>query len=310
MAHPRRFRFGIQGRGMGPRGEWIDTLRRVEDSGFSTYLVLDHFVRGLDPVAALGAAAMATTALRLGSLVFDNDFRHPVVLAKAAATIDVLSGGRLELGIGAGWLREEYEQTGIPFDPAGVRIDRMIEAVHLLKRMFVEDEVTFFGDHYSTTRLVMPPKPVQQPYPPILIGGGSKRILSVAGRKADIVGLTTRALPDGSKDTADMTAEATHRKIEWIRQAAGERFDNIELTIMVSDVVVTDDRQGAADRLAADMNVTVDEVLASPQILLGTVEEMVEDLQRTREEYGISYFVVVESNMEKMIPVVARLAGQ
>jgi probable F420-dependent oxidoreductase len=295
---------------MGPRGEWIDTLRRVEDSGFSTYLVLDHFVRGLDPVAALGAAAMATTALRLGSLVFDNDFRHPVVLAKAAATIDVLSGGRLELGIGAGWLREEYEQTGIPFDPAGVRIDRMIEAVHLLKRMFVEDEVTFFGDHYSTTRLVMPPKPVQQPYPPILIGGGSKRILSVAGREADIVGLTTRALPDGSKDTADMTAEATHRKIEWIRQAAGERFDNIELTIMVSDVVVTDDRQGAADRLAADMNVTVDEVLASPQILLGTVEEMVEDLQRTREEYGISYFVVVESNMEKMIPVVARLAGQ
>lgn len=310
MAHPRRFRFGIQGRGMGPRQEWIDTLHRVEDSGFSTYLVLDHFVRGLDPVAALGAAAMATTTLRLGSLVFDNDFRHPVVLAKAAATIDVLSGGRLELGIGAGWLREEYEQTGIPFDPAGVRIDRMIEAVHLLKRVFVDDEVTFSGEHYSTTRLVMPPKPVQQPYPPILIGGGSKRILSVAGREADIVGLTTRALPDGSKDTADMTAEATHRKIEWIRQAAGDRFDDIELTIMVSDVVLTDDRLGAADHLAAEMNVTVDEVLASPQILLGTVEEMVEDLQRRREEYGISYFVVVESNMEKMIPVVVRLASQ
>jgi probable F420-dependent oxidoreductase len=295
---------------MGPRQEWIDTLHRVEDSGFSTYLVLDHFVRGLDPVAALGAAAMATTTLRLGSLVFDNDFRHPAVLAKAAATIDVLSGGRLELGIGAGWLREEYEQTGIPFDPASVRIDRMIEAVHLLKRVFVEDEVAFSGEHYSTTRLVMPPKPVQQPYPPILIGGGSKRILSVAGREANIVGLTTRALPDGSKDTADMTAKATHRKIEWIRQAAADRFDDIELTIMVSDVVVTADRQGTADRLAADLNVTADEVLASPQILLGTVEEMVEDLQRKREEYGISYFVVVESNMEKMIPVVARLVGQ
>jgi probable F420-dependent oxidoreductase len=295
---------------MGPRQEWLDTLRRIEDSGFSTYLVLDHFVRGLDPIATLGAAAMATTSLRLGSLVFDNDFRHPAVLAKAAATIDVLSGGRLELGIGAGWLREEYEQTGIPFDPAGVRIDRLIEAVHFLKRVFVEDQVTFSGEHYATTDLVMPPKPVQQPYPPILIGGGSKRILSVAGREADIVGLTTRALPDGSKDTADMTAEATHRKIGWVREAAGDRFADIELTIMVSDVVVTGDRQGVAERLAAAMNVTPEEVLASPQVLLGTVEEMVEDLQRRREEYGLSYFVVVESNMEKIIPVLARLVGE
>jgi probable F420-dependent oxidoreductase len=310
VAHPRSFRFGVQGRGMGPRQEWLDTVRRVEDAGYSTFLVLDHFVRGLDPVAALGAAAIATTSLRLGSMVFDNDFRHPAVLAKAAATIDVLSGGRLELGLGAGWLREEYEQTGIPFDPPGGRIDRMIEAVHFLKRVFVEDEVTFSEKYYSTASLVMPPKPVQQPHPPILIGGGSRRILSVAGQEADIVGLTTRALPDGSKDAGDMTNAATRRKIEWVREAAGERFDDIELTIMVSNVIVTDDREAAADRLAAEIDVSPEDVLASPQVLIGTVDEMVEDLQRRREEFGLSYFVVVEGDMEKLAPVVARLAGK
>lgn len=310
MAHTRRFRFGVQGRGMGPRDAWLTTLRRVEDAGYSTFLVLDHFVRGLDPIAALGAAATATETLRLGSMVMDNDFRHPAVLAKAMATIDVLSEGRLEIGIGAGWLREEYEQTGIPFDPPGVRIDRMVEAVHLMKRVFVEDSVTFAGEHYTTTNLVMPPKPVQQPWPPIVIGGGSKRILTVAGQEADIVGLTTRALPDGSKDNADMTAASATRKVSWVREAAGDRFDDLELTIMVSDVVVTDDRQAAADRLAAGLGISDDDVLDSPHLLIGTIDEMVETLQRRRELFGISYYVVVEGNMEKLAPVVARLAGQ
>lgn len=310
MAHARRFRFGVQGRGMGPRDAWLTTLRRVEDAGYSTFLVLDHFVRGLDPIAALGAAATATETLRLGSMVMDNDFRHPAVLAKAMATIDVLSEGRLEIGIGAGWLREEYEQTGIPFDPPGVRIDRMVEAVHLMKRVFVEDSVTFAGEHYTTTNLVMPPKPVQQPWPPIVIGGGSKRILTVAGQEADIVGLTTRALPDGSKDNADMTAASATRKVSWVRESAGDRFDELELTIMVSDVVVTDVRQAAADRLATGLGVSGDDVLDSPHLLIGTIDEMVETLQRRRELFGISYYVVVEGYMEKLAPVVARLAGQ
>lgn len=309
MAHPRAFRFGVQGRHMGPRQAWLDSLRRVEDAGYSSYLVLDHFVRGLDPVAALGAAAIATSTLRLGSMVFDNDFRHPAVLAKAAATIDVLSDGRLELGIGAGWLKEEYEQTGIPFDPPGLRIDRMIETVRFLKQVFTEDEVSFAGQHYTMTGLKMPPRPVQQPHPPIVIGGGSKRILSVAGREADIVGLTTRALPNGLKDVADMTAEATQRKIGWVRDAAGDRFDDLELTVMVSDVVVTDDRMATAERIASAMGVTAAEVLASPQILIGSVDSMVEDLQQRREEFGLSYIVVLDTNMEKLAPVVTRLAG-
>jgi alkanesulfonate monooxygenase SsuD/methylene tetrahydromethanopterin reductase-like flavin-dependent oxidoreductase (luciferase family) len=142
-----------------------------------------------------------------------------------------------------------------------------------------------------------------------VIGGGSKRILSIAGQEADIVGITTRALPDGSKDSQDMTREATHRKIQWVREAAGERFDDLELTIMVSDVVVTDDRKAAAETLATRMGVSPEDVLASPQVLIGTVDQMVEDLQRRREEFGLSYFVVVEGNMEKIVPVVARLAG-
>jgi probable F420-dependent oxidoreductase len=295
---------------MGPRDAWLTTLRRVEDAGYSTFLVLDHFVRGLDPIAALGAAATATETLRLGSMVMDNDFRHPAVLAKAMATIDVLSAGRLEIGIGAGWLREEYEQTGIPFDPPGVRIERMVEAVHLMKRVFVEDSVTFAGEYYTTRNLVMPPKPVQQPWPPIVIGGGSKRILTVAGQEADIVGLTTRALPDGSKDNADMTATSATRKVSWVREAAGDRFDDLELTIMVSDVVVTDDRHAAADRLAAGLGVSGSDVLESPHLLIGTIDEMVETLQRRREVFGISYYVVVEGNMEKLAPVVSQLAGQ
>ena len=311
MAGRRPFGFGVQGRTTGPRESWLAMVRRVEELGYGSYLALDHFVRGLDPVASLMAAAMTAPTLRVGSLVFDNDFRHPALLAKAAASLDVLSGGRLELGIGAGWLREEYDQTGIPFDPAGARIERMAEGVRLIKRIFVEEHpISFAGEHYTITGLVCPPKPVQQPHPPIIIGGGSKRVLTVAAQEADIVGITTRARPDGSKDTTDMTPAATAQKIAWIREAAGERFDDIELNIMVSDVVVTADRIGAAERLAKDYGVTVDDVLESPQVLIGGTDEMVEQLQERRERYGFSYVVVTEPNMDRLAPVVTRLAGR
>jgi probable F420-dependent oxidoreductase len=310
MAHPRTFRFGVQGRSIGPREAWLEGVRRVEAQGYSSFLVLDHFVRGLDPVAALAAASMVTTSLRLGSLVFANDFRHPAVLAKAAASIDVLSGGRLELGIGAGWLREEYEQTGIPFDPPGIRIDRMIEAVRLIKRAFGENPVSFSGEHYNVRNLVLPPKPVHRPHPPIIIGGGSKRILSVAAREAEIVGITTRALPDGSKDTADMTAASTARKVGWVRSAAGDRFEDLELSMVVSHVIVTDDRQGEAERLAGELGLQPAEVLASPLTLIGSLDQMVEDLETRRETLGLSYIVVQESNMDALAPIVARLTDR
>ena len=253
---------------------------------------------------------MTSDRLRIGTLLFDNDFRHPALLAKAAASMDVLSGGRLELGIGAGWLKEEYDQTGIPFDSAGVRIERMVEAVDLIKRIFTEEHpVSFAGRHYTVTDLICPPHPVQKPHPPIIIGGGSKRILTVAAQEADIVGITTRARPDGSKDTTDNTADLTVEKISWIRDAAGERFDQIELNVIISDVVVTDDRAAAAETIAAQHGTTPAEVLASPQILIGRAEEMVEQLQERRERYGFSYIVVTEFNMDKLAPVVDALAG-
>ena len=306
----RPFRFGIQGRSTGPRDPWLEMIRRVDALGYDSYLALDHFVRGLDPVASLMAAAMTSERLRIGSFVFDNDFRHPALLAKAAASLDVLSGGRLELGVGAGWLKEEYDQTGIPFDPPGVRITRMTEAVQLLRRIFTEEHpVSFSSEHYTVTDLICPPRPVQRPHPPFIIGGGSKRILSVAGREGDIVGITTRARPDGSKDTTDNTAAATAQKIAWVREAAGGRFAAIELNVIVSDVHVTDDRAGTAERVGAQYGLTPEDVLESPQILIGSVDEMVERLQERRERYGFSYIVVAEPNMEALAPVVARLAG-
>lgn len=300
----------MQGRSTGPRDPWLEMIRRVDALGYDSYLALDHFVRGLDPVASLMAAAMTSERLRIGSFVFDNDFRHPALLAKAAASLDVLSGGRLELGVGAGWLKEEYDQTGIPFDPPGVRITRMTEAVQLLRRIFTEEHpVSFSSEHYTVTDLICPPRPVQRPHPPFIIGGGSKRILSVAGREGDIVGITTRARPDGSKDTTDNTAAATAQKIAWVREAAGGRFAAIELNVIVSDVHVTDDRAGTAERVGAQYGLTPEDVLESPQILIGSVDEMVERLQERRERYGFSYIVVAEPNMEALAPVVARLAG-
>ncbi|MCC6792062.1 MAG: TIGR03621 family F420-dependent LLM class oxidoreductase [Thermomicrobiales bacterium] len=307
----KSFRFGVQGRSTGPREAWIAMIRRVEELGYASYVALDHFVRGLDTTASLMAAAMVSDRLRIGSFVFDNDFRHPALLAKAATTLDVLSGGRFELGIGAGWLKEEYDQTGIPFDPAAVRIERMVEAVHLLKKNFTEEHpVSFHGTHYTVEHLICPPHPVQKPHPPIMIGGGSKRILSVAGREADIVGITTRAKPNGDKDFADCTAAATERKIAWVREAAGERFPALELNLTVSDIQVTDDAAGAAERIGAAYGLTAAEVLDSPHILLGTVDERVERLRERRERFGFSYIIVTEPNLEALGPVVARLAGR
>ncbi len=285
-------------------------VRHVEALGYSTFLALDHFVRGFDPIAELAAAATATSRLRVGSLVFDNDFRHPALLAKAVASIDVISGGRFEFGLGAGWLKEEYDQSGIPFDSAGVRIDRMVEALHLIKQTFVEEQTTFHGTYYHVTDLILPPKPVQQPHPPIVIGGGSKRVLSIAAQEADIVSITTRALPDGAKDFHDMTAEATDRKIGWVRDAAGDRFPDIELNVMSTSVEITDDRNAAAQRLANQFDLTPDEILGSPTVLIGTPDQIAETLIERRDRFGISYITILEAVYEEFAPVVQLLAGK
>src|SRR3954466_1485882 len=222
------FRFGVQSRSAGPRQPWLEMVRRIEALGYDSISWPDHFVRGFEPVAAMAAAAIATERLRLSGFVFDNDFRHPVVLAMSAGSIAVLSDGRLELGIGAGWLKDEYDQSGIPFDPASVRIARLEEAVRLLKLLLSGERTTFAGEFYRVAGFRVTPAPGRPPPPPMIVGGSSRKILSLAAREADIVSITTRALPDGSKDDLDMTAAATERKIAWVREAASDRFDRIE----------------------------------------------------------------------------------
>lgn len=313
MNRQRPFRFGVSVHKTRSKEEWIAMARRAESLGYSTLLVPDHLGDQLAPIPALLAAAEATDKLRIGSLVFDNDFRHPVMLAKEAATLDLLSGGRFEFGMGAGWLRSEYEQAGIPFDPAGVRVSKMEEALHIIKGLFADGPLTFSGTYYTVTNLEGHPKPVQQPHPPILVGGGGKRLLSIAAREATIVGFTPLFRADGGgTDLTDATPGALNEKVGWVRQAAGDRFDSLELNILVAEVVVTEDRAQVAQFIAAamapNMGATVEQVLQVPYVLIGTVDQICEDLLARRDQYGISYVTVFEKNMEALAPVIARLA--
>ena len=306
----RPFRFGVTAPTPSGGTNWAERARRVEQLGYSMLVVPDHFRDHLAPVPALVAAALATTRLRVGSLVFSNDFRHPAVLAKEAATIDVLSGGRFELGLGAGWLREEYDQTGIRFDAPGTRVERLEEAVTIIKRLLAGERVTFAGRHYTIADLEGRPTPVQRPHPPIAIGGGGRRTLSLAAREASIVGLVPRARRDGSGlDLNDLSDAATREKLEWVRAAAGERFDSLEINTLIQAVVVADQRMAAADQLASRFKVAREVVLETVYVALGTIEEICETLRQRRERYGVSYLTVFERDMEAFAPVVERLAG-
>ncbi|MGH8822938.1 MAG: TIGR03621 family F420-dependent LLM class oxidoreductase [Jiangellaceae bacterium] len=315
----RRFRFGVVGESTRSAKELVEQARLAEDLGYSTLLLRDHFVAEpfgdqLAPLVALAAAAGSTSTLRLGTLVLANDYRHPVLLAKEAATLDELSDGRFELGLGAGWLREEYTAAGMPFDTGRVRVSRLEEAIHVLKGLLSGSPVTYASDHYSVTDLVTFPEPVQRPHPPLLIGAGSKRMLGIAGREADIVGILPKALPNGtiSEDRAERTPEATAQKIAWIRDGAGERFGRVELSMMISPVIA-EDHVGEAERFAAhrgwDGSRPV-EVLAMPSVFVGAVDRIVDEMQARREQYGFSYYVISDRVMDAFAPVVERLTGR
>ena len=316
MPKQHSFRFGVNAISSASGDEWRAMARKVEDLGYGVLSVGDHLWTQLAPLASLMAAADVTSKLRLGSLVFGNDFRHPVILAREAATIDLLSNGRLELGIGTGYAREDYECTGITFDAAGVRVSRFEEAVQIIKRLFGDQPVDFAGQYYSIAKLEALPKPVQRPHPPILIGGGSRRMLSIAAREADIVSVNVQTTAEGDLNLRSFTAEATDQMIEWIRQAAGERFDALELNVLVLAIIVTNDRRAAAEKLASDWNVDLErlsiaEMLESPHLLFGSEEEIVEELQRRRERYGISYITVFgEEHIDVFAPIVSRLVGK
>jgi probable F420-dependent oxidoreductase len=311
VGKPRPFRFAVQEhRAPGPK-EWKESARRVESLGYSALYLPDHFTDQLAPIAALMSAADATTTLRVGSLVFDNDYRHPVVLAKEVATLDLLSDGRFDLGLGAGWLASDYEQAGIPYDSPGTRIERMEEGLKAIKGLLAGGSFSFSGKHYTIKEMECFPLPVQRPHPPILLGGGGRRMLRLAAREADIVNVNFQLAAGRVNRELVRTglAEATDEKLAWIKEAAGERLDRIELSITIFLANVTDDRETLAGGVAAGLGADTQAVLDMPHFLIGTVDQMVDDLQRRRERYGISYVIVPGEVAEGFAPVVARLVG-
>ena len=311
MAHARRFRFGVQVHGASSGKEWADMARRAEDLGYATLFMPDHFGDQLAPVPALMAAADATTGLRIGTLVLDNDYKHPVVLAKEAATLDLLSGGRLELGLGAGWMKSDYEQSGIPEDAPSVRVDRMEEGIAVLKGLFAAEPCTFTGEHYQISGLNGMPKPVQSPHPPLLIGGGKKRVLTIAGREADIIGINP-TMPNGAAD-ADAAktglAAETDKKLQWVREGAGDRYEDLEINLLTFACMVTDDREGLIEKVAPAFGIAPADVAAFPHAMIGSIDQICEDIEARRERWQASYIVVQQDAMESMAPAVARLTG-
>lgn len=310
MNDKRPFRFGTGGFPARSRTELVNLARKIEDLGYATILMPDHFEPDrMSTFLSMLMAAEATKHVRLGTYVIDNDFRHPALLAKEAATLDLLSDGRLELGIGAGYSEYDYAATGVPLDPPGVRVSRLAESVQIVRRLLTGETVTFTGDYYMIHELTSRPQPLQQPHPPLLIGGGGKRLLSLAAREADIVSLVPKAKP-GALDFNDGSHAATEQKIAWIRKAAGERLAALELNTLVFECVVTDQRRRVAEELAQKWEIPVEHVLNSVHFLVGTVEQITEAVQMWRERFGISYVTVFPLSMDAFAPVVAKLAGQ
>ncbi len=319
MKQQRPFRFGVINERMSTRQEWINKARQAEDRGYATFLLRDHFIREpfgdqFAPIAALMSAADATTSLRIGSLVLDNDYRHPVVLAKETATLDVLSDGRFELGLGAGWLYEEYKQSGITFEPPGVRISRMEEALHILKGLFTGEPVTYTGKHYTITNLTSFPKPIQKPHPPILIGGGGKRILSIAGREANIIGILNSSLTSGAleDEVEGLSSTTVEKKLEWVRQGAGARFPEIELSMVIT-LMITENQRDGIEELARQRGwsgIASERILDMPSVFIGSAEQIAKQMLARRERFGISYYIVTDEEMEAFAPIVRLLSSK
>ncbi len=308
----RPFRFGIQASKAGSHKEWTELAKTAESNGFNSLTMPDHFTDQLAPVPALMAAANATSTLRIGALVWDNDYKHPVVLAKELATLDLLSSGRLEIGIGAGWMATDYVQSGIQYDRPGVRIDRFLEGLEVIKRAMTGEKFSFTGKHYNITDYVATPLPVQRPCPPILIGGGGPRVLKLAAQLADIVGINP-SLKDGvvNGDTiAEMSAEAVTSKVDLVKHAAGPRMSLIEMNIRTFLVNIRDSANEAITGTANMFKVEPDLVANSPFALMGPPSKIAEDLLARRERWGFSYVIVGGEDVESFAPVIKILAGK
>jgi probable F420-dependent oxidoreductase len=310
----RPFRFGVVPRAPRSGSEWRATAQRAEELAYSTLLVPDHLTAPLSPWTALSWAASATDRLRVGTHVLNNDLRHPVLVAREAATLDRLSGGRFELGLGAGHMRIEYEQAGLEYEPGAVRVERLSESVKVIKALLSGGDVTFEGRHYTVRGHRLRPEPEGQARLPILVGGNGDRLLAMAAREADIVAFTGFSHRRGGAEVelSAFTAEGLDRKVRLVREFAGNRFADLELSALVQRVVVTGDRRVAADQEAKESrgSITTDQALKSPFLLFGTEREIAEELVHRRQRFGISYFTVFESAMESLAPVIRKLAGR
>jgi probable F420-dependent oxidoreductase len=291
----RPFRFGVVSGGTESRADWVALARRAEALGYSSLLMPDRPSLGsFAPFTAMAIAAQATTTLRVGSHVFCNDYRHPALLARETATLDILSDGRCELGLGAGVSAEDYRQLGLPFDDAGTRVGRLEEALQIIKQAFTQEMVNFSGKYYTVTEMKGSPRPVQKPHPPIIIGSGGRRMLSIAGRLADCIAPTPKFTAQGP-DPNDVPLE---EKVAWVRKAAGARFEQLELCQTVFYIAIT----GGAEinRLPG---------APMPQRPM-SIDQAVEHLEGLRQRYGFSYIQIFQGQVENFAPVVARLAGK
>ena len=293
MPHP--FRFGVQVSKL-PHADWQGAVQRIEAMGYSSLFLPDHFGGQWDPTTTMAAVAAVTETLRVGSLVFDIDYRHPVVYAKAAATLHVLSHGRHEFGIGAGWMQTDYVEAGIPYDRPGVRIGRLDEGLQIIRSMWQNELTSFEGEHYAIRDIKATPIP-DGSQPPVLIGGGGKRVLSLAGRHADIVGINPTMVEGRvtAATAADSSPERVLEKVGWVRSAAekaGRDPDAIEFNSLTFVTAITDDPSGLRNSLSSSSGMTLEQVANCPLFLTGPASEIQDRLHKRREETGINYVVI------------------
>jgi probable F420-dependent oxidoreductase len=319
----RPFRFSLQAFEAPSAADWVNTCRRAEALGYDTLFTTDHHFgpgaiatasghRPVDvaPISAMMLAAAVTEKLKVGCRVFGVDYHHPVVLAKELATVDFLSGGRLVAAIGAGWVKAEYDGLGIAQDRPSVRIERLSEVIDVLRAHWSGDPIEVHGDYVDVSGFSGAPRPAQA-HVPLMVGGGAEKILSLAGHKADIVSFNfnNSAGRLGSSSVASATESETLQKLQWVRDAAGDRFDELELEIGAYFISVTDDRAGAAEAMASRFGVTGDQILAHPHALIGSVDQICDTLVERRERLGISYICVAQRHLEEFAPVVQRITG-
>jgi probable F420-dependent oxidoreductase len=305
----RPFRFGAKSTKAGSAKEWTDLVKRVEDLGYESFQMDDHFGSQLGTVPALMAAACATSRILVGPHVAGVDFRNPVLFAKECATIDLLSDGRFTLGIGAGWSKTDYDVAGIHQDDAATRIERLAEAVTIMRGLWGKEPFSFQGEHYRVAQVDGMPKPVSDI--PVMIGGGGRKILTLAAQQADIAGINpkivARSINPESMRTA--AADAVDEKIAWVKEAAGDRFDQLELQMQIFKTTVTDKPAEVVEQVAGAFGLPPDVIATAPFFQIGSVQQITENLLQIRERWGISYILFQPDGIEPMGPVVTKLAG-